>query len=50
MSYNTVTGGSQLIINELQYTDNGLYQCQALNSDGSVLTSSAIGYVTAIGW
>ena len=49
ISYNSVTGESQLIISSLQYTDNGAYQCQALSSGGSVLLSSNIGYITAIG-
>lgn len=49
VSYNSATGESQLIIDELQYTDNGAYQCEALNSVGSVLLSSSRGYITAIG-
>ena len=49
ISYNSVTGESQLIISSLQYTDNGAYQCQALSSGGSVLLSSNIGYITATG-
>ena len=49
ISYNSTTGESQLTISSLQYTDNGAYQCQALSSGGSVLLSSNIGYITAIG-
>ena len=49
ISYNSVTGESQLAIDNLQYTDNGAYQCQALNSGGFVVLSSNIGYITAIG-
>ena len=49
VSYNSVTGESHLIIDELQYTDNGAYQCEATNSDNTVLGSSSIGYITAIG-
>jgi len=49
VSYNSTTGESHLIIGELQYTDNGAYQCQALNNANSVLISSDVGYITAIG-
>ena len=48
ISYNPATGESQLIINELQYTDNGAYQCEAVNSN-NVVVMSGIGYITAIG-
>lgn len=47
ITYDPVTGESQLIIDELLYTDNGAYRCMALI--GNVLTFSDIGYVTAIG-
>ena len=49
VSYNSATGESRLVINNLQYTDNGAYQCEALNSDGSESIASGIGYVTAVG-
>ena len=47
ISYNPATGESQLIIDQLQYTDNGAYRCTALI--GNVMILSSIGYVTAIG-
>ena len=47
ITYNPVTGESQLIIDELLYTDNGAYQCMALV--GNVLMFSDTGYVTAVG-
>ena len=49
ISYHSVTGESQLTISDLQYTDNGAYQCQALSSTGFIVLSSDIGYITAIG-
>ena len=49
ITYNSATGESQLVIYELQYTDNGAYQCQALNTSNFILISSNRGYITAIG-
>lgn len=49
ITYNSATGESHLIIAELRYTDNGAYQCDALNSNNDILIQSDIGYITAIG-
>jgi len=48
ITYNPSTGESQLTITNLQYYDNGAYQCVAVYSNGTTYASVA-GYITTIG-